>query len=252
MLATQPADAAQSLGTGNASLIGGDLSDPTDTVELSVDPGQGEPEEKMVPKNANWVKMTCYPVSGPYAPAHQRHPYQSWVGAPAAGIFMNKPEQVRWYVDFKEGGYGGPSKVDPYYCAIELKDAFVLTHFTITTGGPDTPDRDPMQWPIQGSNTGDDDEWTNIYVCDTTNRTGTVFNGTPFETFLFTSFDSAGMAEVVTPEDAKKLQAKLQDKKIEKADFSRPAKAYTHFRIAIYSCFNPSAYNQFSADLCSP
>jgi hypothetical protein len=242
-LAAQPADAAQSLGTGNASLIGGDLSDPTDTVELSVDPGQGEPEEKMVPKNASWVKMTCYPVSGPYAPAHQRHPYQSWVGAPAAGIFMNKPEQVRWYVDFKEGGYGGPSKVDPYYCAIELKDAFVLTHFTITTGGPDVPDRDPKQWAIQGSNSGDEDDWANIYVCEATNRTGTVFNGTPVETFLFTSFDSAGMAKAVTPEDAKKLQAKLQDRKIEKADFSRPAKAYTHFRIAIYSCFNPSAYN---------
>jgi hypothetical protein len=244
LLALQrPAGAALPLGTGNASLIGGDLTDPTDTVELSVDTGQGLPEEQMIPKNASWVKITCAPVSGPYAMPHQRHPYQSWVGAPAAGIFMNKPEQVKWYVDFREGGYGGPSKDDPYYCAIELKDAFVLTHFTITTGGPDVPDRDPKQWAIQGSNTGDEDDWTDLYVCNATNRNGTVFNGTPFQTFLFTSFDSAGLAKAVTPADAQKLQAKLADKKIEKADFVRPAKAYTHFRIAIYSCFNPSAVN---------
>jgi len=239
----QPARAGLSLGTGNASLIGGDLSDPTDTVELSCDPGQGKPEEEMIPKNAKWVKMTCSPVSGPYAIPHQRHPYQSWVGCPAAGIFMNKPEQTKWYVDFKEGGYGGPSKDDPYYCAIELKDAFVLTHFTITTGGPDMPDRDPKQWAIQGSNTGDEEDWTDIYVCNATNRSGTLFKGTPFETFLFTSFDSAGMAKAVTPADAKKLEAKLKDKKLEKADFARSAKAYTHFRVAIYSCFNPSAVN---------
>jgi hypothetical protein len=244
MLATsRPAAAAQPLGTGNASLLGGDLSDPTDTVELSVDPGEGKPEEEMIPKNAKWVKMACSPASGPHAIPHQRHPYQSWQGAPAAGIFMNKPEQVKWYVDFKEGGYGGPSREDPYYCAIELKDAFILTHFTITTGGPDMPDRDPKQWAIQGSNTGDEDDWTDLYVCNATNRSGSIFTGTPFQTFLLTSFDSAGMAKAVTPADAKKIQDKLKDKKIEKADFARPAKAFTHFRIAIYSCFNPSAVN---------
>ena len=47
----------------------------------------------------------------------------------------------------------------------------------------------------------------------------------------------------VTPEDATKLQVKLKDKKIEKEDFARSAKGYTHFRVAIYSCFNPSAVN---------
>ncbi len=239
-----PALAHVSLGTGNASLIGGDLSDPTDTVELSVDPGQGKPEEEMLPKNATWVKITCAPVSGPYALPHQRHPYQSWVGAPAAGIFMNKPEQTKWYVDFKEGGYGGPSKEDPYFCAIELKDAFTLTHFTITTGGPDVPDRDPKEWAIQGSNTGAEDDWTDIYVCNAKDRSGSPFQpGSRFETFLFTSFDSASLAKSVTPADAKKLQDKLKDKKIVKADFTRPAKAFTHFRVAIYSCFNPSAVN---------
>ncbi|MEI7835541.1 MAG: hypothetical protein WCK05_03925 [Planctomycetota bacterium] len=243
LVISAPASGHVSLGTGNASLIGGDLSDPTDTVELSADTGAGLPEEKMIPKNAKWVKIRCAPTSGAYAVPHQRNPYQSWVGAPAAGIFMNKPEQIKWYVAFREGGDGGPLPTDPYYCAIELKDAFVLTHFTLTSGGPDMPDRDPKDWAIQGSNTGTDDDWTDIYVCKAKDRSESPFQGTPFETRLFTSFTSAGLAKAVTPADAKKLKDKLQDKKIEKADFARPAKAFTHYRIAIYSCFNPSAVN---------
>ena len=239
-----PAAAFESLGKGNASLIGGDLSDPTDTVELSVNPAEGKPEAEMTPKNATWVKMTCWPSSGPYSMPHQRHPYQSWQGAPAAGIFMNKPEKTKWYVAFRESGYGGPSKADPYYCAIELKDAFTLTHFTITTGGNDAPDRDPKEWAIQGSNTGEEGDWTDIYVCDAKDRSGTAFQpGGRFETFLFTSFDAASLAKSVTPADMRKIEAKLAGKKIAKADFTRPAKTFTHFRVAIYSCFNPSSVN---------
>ena len=60
---------------------------------------------KMVPKNAAWLKMSCATANGPYAVPHQRHPYQSWVGAPVTAIFMNQPEQRKWYVSFKEGGY---------------------------------------------------------------------------------------------------------------------------------------------------
>ena len=36
------ASAFESLGKGNGSLIGGDLSDPTDTVELAMNPGEGK------------------------------------------------------------------------------------------------------------------------------------------------------------------------------------------------------------------
>jgi hypothetical protein len=239
----QPAAAAQSLGKGNASLLGGDLTDPTDTVVLSADPAQALPEAEMIPKNAAWLRMACYPVTGPYATPRQRHPYQSLAGTPACAIFMNKPEQMKWSVSFLKGGFGGPTRNDPYFAAIELKDAFVLTHFTITQS-PDSPEQDPKEWAIQGSNTGEDDDWTDLYVCDATNRNGTAFQeGSRNETLLFTSFDSDGMAKAVTPEDARKLEARLKDKRVEKADFARPAKAYTWFRIVIYSCFNPTACN---------
>ncbi len=244
LTAFQPACAVESLGKGNAGLLGGDLTDPTDTIEFLKDPGQGLPEAEMIPAKAAWLKLTCAPVSGPYAIPHQRHPYQSWVGAPAAGIFMNKPEQTRWYVDFKEGGYGGPSREGPYFTAIQFKDAFILTHFTVTPSGPDAPDRDPKDWAIQGSNTGAEDDWTDIYVCNAKDRSESPFQpDSRIETFLFTSFDSAGMDKAVTPADAKKITAKLAGKTIAKADFTRPTKAFTHFRIVIYSCFNPSAVN---------
>jgi hypothetical protein len=243
LCAALPARAAQSLGTGNASLLGGDLTDPTDAVAISADPVKALPEAEMIPKNAAWLKMTCYPVTGPYGTPYHRNPYQSLAGTPACAIFMNKPTEMKWGANFRDGGFGGPTRADPYFAAIELKDAFVLTHFTVTQS-PDSPEQDPKEWAIQGSNTGEDDDWTDIYVCDATNRNGTLFQeGSRNETFLFTSFNSAGMAKSVTPEDAKKLGARLKDKRIEKADFARPAKTYTWFRIVVYSCFNPTACN---------
>ena len=45
------------------------------------------------------------------------------------------------------------------------------------------------------------------------------------------------MAKAVTAADLKKIEAKLDGKKITKADFAAP-KAYKWYRIAIYSCFN--------------
>lgn len=239
-----PVFAAQSLGTGDAGLLGGDLTDPTDSVELAANPTNALPEAEMFPRNATWRRMTFYPVTGPYGIPYQRHPYQSRAGTPACAIFMNKPAVLQWSADFRDGGFGGPLKDDPYFVAIELKDSFILTHFTITTGGADVADHDPKEWAIQGSNTGTDDDWTDIYVCNASNRSGTVFQeGSRDETFLFTSFTSAGMAKAVTPADAKKLGTRLKDKKIRTPDFVRPGRTYTWFRIVIYSCFNPTAYN---------
>ncbi|MCY2928908.1 MAG: hypothetical protein NTV86_05330 [Planctomycetota bacterium] len=236
-----PAGAFTSLGKGNSALLGGDLTDPEDKLAPpDKDCAADLPEADLIPKNATWVKMTCWPANGPDRPAHQRHPYQSWQHSPACGIFMNKPATMKWYVGFKDGGYGGPSRIAPYFVAVQLKDAFVLTHFTITPS-TEMPNRDPMEWAVQGSNSGDEKEWTDIYVCNAKDRTASPFQkDSRCETFLFTSFTSADMAQAARPEDARKIAARLNGAKIETADFARPAKAYTWFRIIIYSCFNPS------------
>ncbi|MCX6879993.1 MAG: hypothetical protein NTW21_40260 [Verrucomicrobia bacterium] len=237
---SQLAAAEVTLGTGNSSLLGGDLTDPTNAIQErpGVDYAQGLPEDALRPLNTGWLGMTMAPVSPPGAAPTQMHPYQSWQGSPACAIFLNKPEHRKWYVSFKDGGKGGPTKSAPYYCAVQLKEPAALTHFTLTTS-PDMPDRDPMSWAIQASNTGRDNDWTSVFTCAAKTREGSPLRAaTRTETTLFTSFTSANLASSVSPADLPSLQAKLSGKQIDKADFSPPTRAYTWFRIAIYSCFN--------------
>jgi len=199
------------------------------------------PEAVLLPVGSTWLKMKCAPANGPELLPHQRHPYQSWQGSPACAIFMNRPKTMKWYVGFKDGGYGGPTRDAPYFAAVELRDKFILTHFTITPS-PEMPGRDPREWGIQGSNTGLDADWTDIYVCNANDREGTLIKeDSRCETFLFTSFTSADLEDSVSSGDARKLKAKLGGKKIDTADFARPARSYKWFRIVIYSCFNPNS-----------
>jgi beta-galactosidase len=237
-LAWQQAPAYETLGPGTAFLLGGDLTDPTDSVELSCDPGQGKPEEEMIPKNATWVKMTCWPANmKPGEPPHQKHPYQSWVGTPAVSVFLNDPDNKKWYVSYCDGGYGGPTEAAPYHIAVQLKHPYTLTHFTIASS-TDKPERDPKTWAIQGSNTGKDGDWTDIYRCNATGREDSPFRVYPrSEVLLYTSFTSEEMYKTVTAEDVKSLAAKLKGKTIKKADFAKP-KPYTWFRFVSAAAFN--------------
>ncbi|MCY2927108.1 MAG: hypothetical protein NT031_17080 [Planctomycetota bacterium] len=233
-----PARGHVELGTGNAGLLGGDLTDPEDDVVDRGSYGADEPEAKLRPVKGNWVSMKCYPVSVAGTPAHQRHAYQSWQDSPACAIFLNKPEQRRWYVSFADGGLGGPTEESPYFAAVQLAQPFVLTHFTVTTG-VDMPGRDPLAWAIQGSNTGRDDDWTDVYRCEPGGREKSPLPETPrCQTTLFASFTSGEMGKALAAGEGKKVAAKLGGKTIEKADFARPAGGYAWYRIAIYSCFN--------------
>ncbi len=232
---------AVSLGVGNAGLLGGDLTDPEDDVVGKESCAGDQTEEELKPLNANWVGMKCAPANPPGTPAHQRNPYQSWQNSPAAAVFFNKPENVKWYVGFVDGGAGGPTAENPYFVSVKFAKPFALTHFTITTS-QDMPDRDPRSWAIQGSNTGDGKDWEDIYRCNADGRDGSPLRETPrAETLLFTSFTSADMAQVVTPADAKKLEAKLKGQKLGIAHFPKQTKAYTWYRFVAFSCFNPNS-----------
>ena len=235
-----PAAAHMPLGTGNASLLGGDLTDPEDDVVDRGSYGADQTEAQLRPEKGNWKTMKCFPASPPGTPAHQRHAYQSWVEQPACALFLNKPEQRRWYVSFNDGGYGGPTEESPYCVAVQFAQPYVLTHFTITTAS-DMPGRDPLAWAIQGSNTGQDDDWTDVYRCDPGGRENSPLQENPrSQTILFTSFGSGEMAKVLPPGEAKKIVAKLEGKSIAKADFVSPAAAYEWYRVVIFSCFNGS------------
>lgn len=237
-IASRPTMAYEIIGAGTKGLLGGDLTDPNDTLKPNEDCGGGT-EEALRPKNATWLKMKCFPANGPGEIGHQQHPYQSWVGTPASAIVWNMlDEDKKWYVGFKDGGYGGPTNEKPYFLAIQLKAPHILTHFTVATSA-DKPLRDPRTWALQGSNTGDDNDWTDIYRCNANDRAASPFREYPRgEVVLFSSFTSASLAEAISAENAKRVAAKLNGKELAKADYVRPEKAYSWFRIAVYSCFN--------------
>ncbi|MCY2929681.1 MAG: hypothetical protein NTV86_09350 [Planctomycetota bacterium] len=238
------ASAHVTLGVGNKGLLGGDLTDPDDSLIPNENCGGG-PEEQLKPQNATWVKMTCWPANTkPGEPPHQVHPYQSWVGTPAASVFYNDPDNKKWYVSYHDGGYGGPTDAAPYYIAVQLKHPYTLTHFTIASSG-DKPERDPKVWAIQGSNTGKDGDWTDIYRCNATSRETSPLRVYPrSEVLLYTGFTTATMYTTVATEDQKSLAAKLgKNKVIKKADFARP-KPYTWFRF-----MSPAAFNANTMDI---
>ncbi|MCY2925761.1 MAG: hypothetical protein NT031_10025, partial [Planctomycetota bacterium] len=94
----------------------------------------------------------------------------------------------------------------------------------------------------QGSNTARDDDWTDVYRCEASGRETSPFPETPrCRTTLFSSFASGEMAKALPAAEAKKVVGKLAGKTIAKADFVRPAGAYTWYRLVIYSCFGQSA-----------
>ena len=229
------------LGKGNSSLLGGDLSDPEDTVVDVGSYGMVKTADEMKPPKAPWRAVVLSPTSPPGTAPHQIHAYQSWQDSPACAIFLNKPETRKWYISFIDGGYGGPTEAEPYACAVQFYQPHVLTHFTLTSA-PEMPDRDPKQWAIQGSNTGDDDDWVDIYRCDAADRSSSPFQVKGrTQTILFTSFTSASIAKELGASELKKLMAGLKGTKITTADFVNNHKAYAWFRIVVYSCFNPNS-----------
>jgi hypothetical protein len=236
-LAWQRASAYEALGPGNAFLLGCDLTDPEDDIAASEPPPPEARRDELKPKNADWVKMTFEPCSPPGAVPHQDSPYTSWVGTPAVSVFLNDPDNKKWYVSYCDGGQGGPTEAKPYLIAVQLKHPYTLTHFTIASS-TDKPERDPKAWAIQGSDTGKDGDWTDIYRCNATSREDSPFRVYPrSEIMLYTSFTSEEMYKTVTAEDVKSLAAKLKGKTIKKADFATP-KPYTWFRFVSTAAFN--------------
>jgi hypothetical protein len=125
------------LGIGPGALLGGDLTDPeNDGIDFPEPNGGG---------GFNWVSITAN--KQPYFDIDNVNPRQG-----SFDIFDNK-------VDNGEGKFccsGAPWNVD-----VEFDQAFVLTHFTVTSN-QDSIGRNPDVWQIQGSNDGT--VWTEIFA----------------------------------------------------------------------------------------
>ena len=120
------------LGTGTASLIGGDLTDEDDDGIDGTDDAAG---------NWDWTSILASSEN-------------AWTSEGAYNVFDNKvgSGDSKWCC-------GGPTQ----WIYVQFSTSYVLTHFTITSGN-DAGDRDPDQWEIQGSNDGTN--WTTIFEYD--------------------------------------------------------------------------------------
>jgi hypothetical protein len=117
------------LGTGTASLLGHDLSDP------------GNDIDDRTPEGArfNWLQATATSKAF-FGTGVQADP----TSMGAFDLFDNKlgPVNDKWCC-------GGP----PVSATLEFPGTVSLTHFTIASPD-DRPERDPVNWQIQGSNDG--------------------------------------------------------------------------------------------------
>ncbi len=123
---SNPIQAYTVLGTNTSSLLGGDLTDPEDNGTDG--------------SNSNW-NWTSIDASSE----------EAWSGEGSFNVFDNKvgSGDNKWCCN-------GPTQ----WISVGFSQAYVLTHFTITSGN-DSSSRDPDIFKIQGSNNGSD--WTDIY-----------------------------------------------------------------------------------------
>ncbi len=124
------------LGTGTAALLGGDLSDPANTLDNTVSTTTASAIPTL------WISASATTEPG----------------------FSPSEGSERAFDIFDNTVGGGTAKwccsPAPQSLAIELYDQYVLTHFTIASGN-DVPSRDPDIWSIDGSNDGIN--WTPVY-----------------------------------------------------------------------------------------
>jgi hypothetical protein len=126
------------LGTGAASLLGRDLTDPenngVDALGAGADPAAN---------GWNWAS-----ISSSHEPDFEG-------GENSFNIFDNKVGggNDKWCCD-------DPTEENPVWVAVEFAQPVSLSRFTVTSGN-DSPDRDPTDWAIQGSNDGN--TWEDVY-----------------------------------------------------------------------------------------
>ena len=123
------------LGTGTASLLGGDLTDPEDDGSPETDEGY----------NAIFSANDEPGFGG---------------GENAFNVFDNRlgPSNDKWCC-----GRGGGILKEGLHVTAEFEKLYALTHFTVSSAN-DYPERDPTEWEVQGSVDGE--EFTTIYAHD--------------------------------------------------------------------------------------
>ncbi len=121
-----------------------------------------------------------------------------------------------------------PTADAPAFVEVTFPEAFVMTHFTLTSGNDSMGSRNPANWGVYGSNDGGQ-TWNLIYSADGVDD----FVNTTNTTMLYSSFtnDTIGSTVLNSAQQAYVTNA-LGDKTISTADFTNTT-AYSSYRLEI-------------------
>lgn len=201
-------------GTQLTGLMGGDVTDPGNKIQAT---GSyiSEADWEARYADATWVSIQSY----------KKGPFES--NECPANLFNNVVGggTAKWYDSF------GPNMTTPAYVTLQFPEAFVLTHFTLTSGNDSMNSRNPKDWGLYGSNDGLN--WTPIYHTTTTAD----FTETINTTVLYSSFTYAdgNITSATQLNDAQKaaVSASLgSGTTISTPDFSTPG-AYSWYKLQV-------------------
>lgn len=121
-----------------------------------------------------------------------------------------------------------PTADSPAFVEVTFPEAFVMTHFTLTSGNDSMGTRNPANWGVYGSNDGGQ-TWNLIYSADGVDD----FVNTTNTTMLYSSFtnDTIGSTVLNSAQQAYVTNA-LGDKTISTADFTNTT-AYSSYRLEV-------------------
>jgi len=208
--------AASQAGTVISGLMGGDITDPGNKISVSADTAwTSEAQWKgFYEGKATWQNIQSYergPYSSTECPSNLFNNLVSW----GAG---------KWFDSHS------PQTTSPTYVTVQFPEAFVLTHFTLTSGN-DSWDhgRQPNAWTVYGSNDGTN--WTTIYHANSAADFTQVDN----QTILYTSFTSDSLSSTVLNSDQQAAVTKsLGTTTISTADYATPG-AYSWYKLEVTS-----------------
>ena len=199
-----------------SGLMGGDVTDPGNKIQVP-STYTNATDWPTHYTDATWLSIQSY-KKGPYET--NECPANLFNNQAGAGTY-------KWFDSFN------PSASNPAYVTLQFPEAFVLTHFTLTSGNDSMTSRNPKDWCVYGSNDGL--TWTPIYHATSTADFTETFN----TTVLYSSFTYAdgNIASDTVLNDAQKaaVSASLgSEKTISTSDFSTPG-AYSWYRLQINS-----------------
>ncbi len=204
-------------------LMRGDVTDPTDSINVSgvtYAPATWADNFSV----AKWENIYSS-TSNPYTSSSK--------GESPVSLFENNSgtgNTMKWFDNVT------PTASAPAYVTVQFPEAFVMTHFTLTSAGDSWEHgRQPKTWTVYGSNDGE--TWNMIYNADSVDK----FTSSNSTTMLYSSFTNDTLSSTVLNQAQQgAVTASLGNAQISAADFTNNT-AYSWYKLEITSTNNNGA-----------